>query len=142
MWSGGRPKNRIGNAPVPVATPPNGDYDTTPFVPDVSPVTDHSGYGANAYYFCKGQPSPRGSAGPLPPEFNLDLNATYAPRWMPGLKIKLDVFNAFNRQAAEVVEERYNPGGGAASIPTTYAAVLSYGAPASGKITVSYDRKF
>jgi outer membrane receptor protein involved in Fe transport len=134
VLSSGRPKNCIGNAPSTPAL-------ETPFVPGVSPVTNYSGYGS-AYFFCKGQPSPRGSAGTLPYEFAVDANFTYSPDWAKGLKIKLDVINLFNRQVAETVEERYNAAGGSTNIRTTYDAVLSYSAPRSGKITVSYDKKF
>jgi outer membrane receptor protein involved in Fe transport len=134
VLSSGRPKNCIGNAPSTPAL-------ETPFVPGVSPVTNYSGYGS-AYFFCKGQPSPRGSAGTLPYEFALDANITYAPDWAKGLKVKFDVINLFNRQVAETIEERYNAAGGSTNIRTTYDAVLSYSAPRSGKITVSYDKKF
>lgn len=142
VLSSGRPKSCLGNPPAQVALQPNGDYDTTPYVPGVSPVADYGGYASNAYFFCNGQAVTRGSAGTLPVEFALDLNAVYAPSWAPGLKFKLDVFNALNRQVAEVVEERYNNNGGATSIRSTYDAVLSYSAPRSAKITVSYDKKF
>ena len=134
VLSSGRPKNCIGNAPSTPAL-------TTPFVPGVSPITNYSGYGS-AYFFCKGQASPRGSAGTLPYEFAVDGNVTYAPDWLQGLKIKFDVINLFNRQVAETMEERYNAAGGSTNTRTTFDAVLSYGAPRYGKISVSYDKKF
>ena len=55
----GRPKNCIGNAPV--ATP-----SSAPYVAG-GPGTTYSGYGS-AYFFCAGQPSPRGSLSPGPPQ--------------------------------------------------------------------------
>ena len=130
VFASGRPKNCIGNAPV--AAP-----SSQPFVPG-GPVTTYSGYGS-AYFFCNGQPSPRGSAGTLPAEFTSDVNFKYQPSMLPGLTLKADVFNVFNRQVAEVVEERYNTGTG---LSRNYGAVQSYSAPRSVKITVSYDKKF
>jgi hypothetical protein len=101
-------------------------------------VTTYSGYGS-AYFFCNGQPSPRGSKGELSPEFTSDLNFIYTPTFLSGLKLKADIFNVFNRQVAEVIEERYNTGTG---LRSTYGAVQSYSAPRSVKLTIAYDKKF
>ncbi len=130
VFASGRPKNCIGNAPVAVAS-------STPFTPG-SPVTTYSGYGS-AYFFCNGVASPRGSNGTLPPEFTSDLNFSYLPKFLPGVKFKADVFNVFNRQVAEVVEERKNQGTG---LRSTYQAVQSYSAPRIVKLTIAYDKKF
>jgi len=130
IYASGRPKNCIGNAPV--NTP-----DPNPYVIG-GPVTSYSGYGS-AYFFCDGQPSPRGSKGRLPAEMTVDLNIKLTPNFLPGLSLKADLFNVFNRQAAEVIEERYNTGTG---LRNTYGAVLSYSNPRSVKFTVAYDKKF
>ncbi len=58
---------------------------------------------------------------------------------MPGLKLQVDVFNVFNRQVTESIEERYNTGTG---LRNTYGAVQSYSTPRYAKFTVSYDKKF
>ena len=129
VFATGRPKNCIGNAPV--ATP-----SSSPFVVG-GPVTTYSGYGS-AYFFCQGQPSPRGSQGELPATFITDINAVYSPASLPGVKFKVDVFNIFNRQVAETIEERYNSGTG---VRSTYNTVLSYGAPRYVKLGVSYDMR-
>ncbi len=134
VYSSGRPRNCIGNAPSPV-TAASGD----PFVPGVSPVTNYSTYGS-AYFFCRGVATPRGSQGTLPAEFTSDLNFVYAPALVPGLKLKADVFNVFNRQVTEAIEERLNTRAGGLS--STYGAVQSYSAPRSVKFTVAYDKKF
>ncbi len=131
VLSSGRPKNCIGNAPVSTAL-------TTPFVPGVSPVTTYSGYGS-AYFFCNGVATPRGSQGTLPMEFTTDTNVVYAPEFAKGLKLRVDIFNLFNRQVAEVIEERFNSGAGPR---TSYTAVQSYSAPRYLKFTASYDYKF
>lgn len=136
LLASGRPKNCIGNAPDPV--PANLDP-AAPFAPPV--VTNYSGYGS-AYFFCNGVASPRGSGGNLPADMRLDLNAVYKPAALPGFAVKLDIFNAFNRQSIETIEERFNTPGGASSVWTRYATVESYTTPRSVKITASYDYKF
>ena len=129
LFATGRPKNCIGNAPV--ATPSDAPYVLG------GPVTTYSGYGS-AYFFCAGQPSPRGSRGKLPSTFTTDLNFVYKPKALPGMKFKLDVFNIFNRQVAESIEERYNSGTG---LRSTYGTVLSYSGPRYVKLGVAYDFK-
>lgn len=133
VFASGRPRNCIGNAP---STPGL----QTPFIPGTSPVTNYSGYGS-AYFFCDGKASPRGSLGRLSAEFTTDLNFQYTPSWMPGLKFKADVFNVFNRQVGEAVEERRHARG-ATAVQNIYGLIQSYSAPRSAKITVSYDKKF
>jgi outer membrane receptor protein involved in Fe transport len=86
--------------------------------------------------------SPRGSAGSLPRDQRADANIVYTPSFAKGLKLKLDVLNVFNRQAIEVIEERYNTPGGASTVWNRYATVESYNAPRSMKLTVTYDQKF
>ena len=136
LYASGRPKNCIGIAPVmnsPLQAPLTGPY---PF--------GYSGYGS-AYFFCNGVPSPRGSLGTLPADYRMDLNVAYKPRFLKGFTMKLDVFNFFNRQSVEVVEERYNAGGTTnirANAGTGWSSVQSYTAPRSMKITASYDHKF
>jgi hypothetical protein len=129
IFATGRPKNCIGNAPV--ATP-----SSSPYV-EGGPVTTYSGYGS-AYFFCDGKASPRGSKGTQPSTFTTDVNVVYAPESLPGVKFKVDVFNIFNRQVAENMEERYNSGTG---LRSTYGSVLSYGAPRYVKLGVSYDMR-
>ena len=134
VFASGRPKNCIGNAPTPVNAQ-SGD----PFVPGTSAVTNYSTYGS-AYFFCRGVATPRGSQGTLPAEFTSDLNFVYTPEFLPGLKLKADVFNVFNRQVTEAIEERLNTRAG--GLRNTYGAVQSYSAPRSVKFTVAYDQKF
>ena len=132
LWASGRPRNCIGNAPAPVGS-------DAPFVPG-DPVTNYSGYGS-AYFFCQGQPSPRGSLGELDADMKLDLNFIYKPGFAKGLSLKMDVFNVFNNQSVEAIEERMHARG-SSSINTTYGQVQSYTAPRSVKLTASYDYKF
>ena len=124
ILASGRPKNCIGNAPT---NNPN--------------VTNYSGYGS-AYFFCKGVAAPRGTFGKMPWDTRLDLNFVYKPSVLPGFAVKVDVFNVFNNQTVETIEERYNAAGGSTNIRTTYGSVQSYSAPKSVKFTASYDYKF
>ena len=125
LVASGRPRNCIGNSPL--------DANGQP--------TDYAGYGS-AYFYCNNQPSPRGSLGNLPPDVRLDFNLSYRPVALPGFQLKFDVFNAFNRQSIEVVEERYNTPGGDPSVWSRYGHVESYTAPRSMKLTASFDYKF
>jgi hypothetical protein len=133
LAASGRPKNCIGGAPSTPAL-------TTPFVPGVSPVTNYSGYGS-AYFFCNGVASPRGSQGNLPTDFRVDLNVAIRPETLPGFQARIDLFNAFNRQTVEVIEERYN-NGNTSNVFSRYGSVVSYTAPISTRFTLSYDMKF
>jgi hypothetical protein len=58
---------------------------------------------------------------------------------LPGLQARVDVFNVFNKQTVQNVEERYNNG---QRIRSTYETPLSYTAPRSVRLSVSYDKKF
>lgn len=128
LYASGRPKNCIGNAPDAVGTPPPS-------------TTNYSGYGS-AYFFCNGAASPRGSRGNLPADIRLDLNFSYRPALFNGFKLQMDVFNAFNRQTIETIEERYNAPGGSAAVWSRYGHVESYSAPRSIKLSASFDYKF
>ncbi|MES2989834.1 MAG: TonB-dependent receptor [Pseudomonadota bacterium] len=123
LVASGRPRNCIGNPSAAIAGGPA------------------DGYGS-AFFFCNGVASPRGSAGNLPPDVRMDLNLAYRPRSVPGLQLKVDVFNAFNRQSVEVVEERYNAPGGSEFVWSRYGHVESYTAPRYVKLSATYDYKF
>ena len=71
--------------------------------------------------------------GSFPVEGPLE-DSSAAPRIGDGKEVglKADLFNVFNRQVAEVIEERYNTGTG---LRNTYGAVLSYSNPRSVKFT-------
>jgi hypothetical protein len=125
LLASGRPRNCIGNSPL--------DANGQP--------TDYAGYGS-AYFFCNNQPSPRGSLGNLPWDARLDMNVAYRPVSVPGLMLKVDVFNVFNRQSIETVEERYNAPGGSPAVWSRYGHVESYTAPRYVKLSATYDYKF
>lgn len=91
-------------------------------------------------FFCNGAPTSRGSAGTLPWDMRLDMNVAYKPTFLKGVMFKLDVFNLFNRQSAEVIEERYQTASGAAR--AVAGRVVSYTAPRYVRLTAAYDYKF
>jgi len=105
-----------------------------------NPDQDPYGYGS-VFFYCNGQPSPRGSLGRLPWDTRLDLNLTYRPELVKGLAVKLDVFNVTNRQTPAVVDETLNVNSTSAVSPT-YGQVISYTAPRSVRIGVEYNHRF
>jgi hypothetical protein len=125
LLASGRVKNCKGSLPA--------SYN----VPTTNPA---SAYGS-AFFFCDGVPTPRGSQGNLPIDARLDLNLTFKPAIAKDVALKLDVFNVFNRQVAQNIEERYNVGSTTA-IASTYGRVISYTAPRSMKFTAEYNHKF
>lgn len=119
LLASGRPKNCIGNYP--------------------DDKNDAAAYGS-AFFFCNGKPTPRGSQGTLPWDTRLDMNLVYRPAQVKGLSVKLDIFNVFNRQTVQNIDEVYNSDTGVVS--ATYGQPISYTAPRSAKLTFEYNYKF
>jgi hypothetical protein len=123
LLASGRPRSCIGSLPVPGDSP---NY-------------------ANQNFYCGGATrtqnvlTPRGTVGELPWDKRLDLNVAYRPDMVPGLQARVDVFNVFNSQTLETVTEAYNNGSAKSS---TYELPISYTAPRSVRLSVSYDKKF
>ncbi|WLI89993.1 TonB-dependent receptor [Massilia sp. R2A-15] len=115
LIAAGRPLNCIGNHP-----------------------TDTS-YGSN-YFWCNGVRVDRGSKGNLPWDTRLDMNVVYAPAMVKGLALKADVFNVFNKQTVQAIDETYNSGTNVVS--PTYGRVTSYTDPRAIKFSVEYNHKF
>ena len=122
LAASGRPKNCIGRLP-------------TSYYTALNPATD---YGSE-FFFCNGQPSPRGSLGRQPWDVRLDLNVAYSPTFLKGLVVKADVFNVTNRQVAQNMTETYYSG---ATVNPLYGGILSYTAPRSVRLTAEYSYKF
>ncbi|MEO5830540.1 MAG: TonB-dependent receptor [Rhodanobacter sp.] len=121
----GRPKNCLGYVP-----PTSSTYSTF--------WDNYLNYG-RYYHFCGGKPVPRGTAGRLPSDIQVSLNVAYTPGWADGkLKLQADVFNVFNRQVAQNVEER-GERGGQNVVDQNRFRVLSYDAPRSVRVSVRYD---
>jgi hypothetical protein len=99
----------------------------------------------SASHYCFGTtgatnvPSPRGTVGRLPWDKNLDLNLVYKPTFAKGLSLKVDVFNVFDNQVEQKLNERYNTNNARYN---QYGTVVSYTAPRSVKFTAEYNAKF
>ncbi|MEN9865611.1 MAG: hypothetical protein RL748_1201 [Pseudomonadota bacterium] len=112
----GRPQNCLGNDPYP-GTP---------------------GY-ASATFYCAGAITHRGSQGRLPWDISLDLNFVYKPQQVKGLQLKMDIFNVFNKQTAQNIDETYNAG---TAVSTTFNRVISYTNPRTVRLTAEFAHKF
>ena len=115
LIAAGRPLNCIGNHP-----------------------TDTS-YGSN-YFWCNGVRVDRGTRGNLPWDTRLDMNVVYAPAMVKGLALKMDMFNVFNKQTVQAIDETYNSATNVVS--PTYGRVVSYTDPRAVKFSVEYSHKF
>ena len=124
LLASGRPRSCVGTNPLTVGT----DYNYQ--------SASHYCFGATG---SKNVVSPRGTVGDLPWDKNLDLNLAYKPAYVPGLSVKLDIFNVFNTQTTQKVVERYNTNEARYAL---YESVLSYTAPRSMKFTAEFNKKF
>lgn len=96
-------------------------------------------YGGPYYFYCNGQPSPRGSAGRLPWETKLDLGVNYAPAFADNkLQFGVDVFNVTNSQKVQNIIE-YGEIGAIGNPYSQSNRVISYGAPRYVRFSVRYD---
>lgn len=127
LLASGRPKNCIGN------------YRGTSLPAD-DPY--YNAYG-NSYFWCtsNGQAvaTPRGSQGNLPWDTRLDMNLTYRPPSVKGLTLRMDVFNLFNKQTIQAIDEVHEPAYDETTTSATYGRVISYTAPRYFRFTASYD---
>jgi outer membrane receptor for ferrienterochelin and colicin len=96
------------------------------------PDETYPAYAGNYYHWCGGKPAKMGDAGETPWIKNLNLNAEYRPSFADGkLAFSVDVLNVFNEQKATRLDPDYSPG--------TYRQVLSWQAPRSVRLGVTYD---
>jgi hypothetical protein len=123
LLASGRPRSCIGTSAQPGDSPNYANQSFWCLGSDVSHNTIHQ----------------RGSLGRLPWDNRLDLNVAYKPNAVPGLMARVDVFNVLNKQTLQNVSEAYNS---VTRISSTYETPLSYTAPRSVRLSVSYDKKF
>lgn len=133
LMTSGQPETCLGNYPQAL-------IDADPGFPD---------YGS-AYHYCNGPigananvPAPQGSAGRLPSVIRLDTDLMYKPHQIAGLSLKVEVFNIFNRQTLQQIDQTYNTGTG--SISPTYGTAgpfVGYTSPRSMRFTVEYNHRF
>ena len=123
LAASGRPKNCLGN------------FDPT--IPQFSGANAYDlGYGSS-FHSCAGKFSPRGTAGDLPWDVRADTNVVYNPASIKGLSFRMDIFNLFNKQSAQAIDEQRDVANSSAT-SNTYGRVISYSAPISVKFTVQY----
>lgn len=127
LLASGRPKNCIGNHP-----------NATSDVPGVADAFGDYDYGS-AYGYCNGVASPRGTTGKLPWDKRFDMNVVYQPMQVKGLALKFDIFNVFDNQTTQTIDEVYNS---ASNVSSTYGRTLSYTSPRSMRFSVEYNHKF
>lgn len=114
--------------------------------PDTSDAM--AGQYGSAFHYCYGStasanvPAPQGSSGRLPWDVRFDASLTYAPAMMKGLAFKLDVFNVFNKQTVQQVDQQYDSGSDPSPTYNTPGAFVGYTSPRSAKFTVEYNHKF
>ncbi len=81
---------------------------------------------------------PRGSAGRLPWQRNLDMNVRYAPSWAEGLSFKVDVFNVLNSKAAINVNENFETSVGRPD-PNNYKRATGFQNARAVRFTARYE---
>lgn len=118
LAASGRPRSCFGNSPN---------------IP--SNIQDYG----SVYFYCD-KAVPRGTLGRLPWDVRTDMNLVFRPAQAKGLALKLDMFNVFNKQTEQTIDETYNLNG--TTINSTYGRVISYTAPRSIKFTAEYNYKF
>jgi len=92
----------------------------------------------NNYFWCNGQPSPRGSRGRTPWTYTLDLSAAWKPAFADHkLTLSADVFNALGKQR---VTQYYETGETAAGLPNpNYLRARSFQDPRYVRLGARYD---
>lgn len=105
---------------------------------ELPPELNWDGNYGSAYFFCDGQPAPRGSQGRMPWRTQFDANVTYLPRQLPGLSLKLDVFNLFDSGTVTRYQETHEDGG---AISHNYLQVDGRQAARSVRMTAEFNWK-
>jgi hypothetical protein len=98
---------------------------------------DPYGY-KNNYFYCNGQPSPRGSRGRTPWTYNVDLSAAWKPLFADHkLTLSADVFNVLGKQR---VTQYYETGETASGQPNPqYLRARSFSDPRTVRLGARYD---
>lgn len=102
-------------------------------LPDGSPNPDYDGAGDNGRTVV-----PRGTAGRLPWTRTLDLQVEYAPLWLEGFSLKVDVLNVFNEREVITVEEAGEDGAGNPQ-PNVYKRGINFQRPREVILTARYE---
>jgi len=134
LLASGRPKGCLGNfAGTPAFGQSFADFDDS-----------GNNYG-NDYRYCRVNGSttstfvPRGSLGTLPWDTRLDMNLVYKPTFVKGLTARVDVFNVFNKQTVQNIDEQQQPAYDPTGTSATSGRTLSLTTARSVKLTVGYE---
>ena len=109
-----------------------------------TPEYDHYNYNSASHY-CFGETgdknvlSERGTLGRLPWEKTMDLNVVYKPVFLKGLSLRADLYNVFNDQSIQKVNEAYNSD---LARVATYEMPTYFTAPRSLKLSIEYNHRF
>jgi hypothetical protein len=107
-----------------------------------------AGQYGSAFHYCYGKtaaenvPAPQGTGPHLPWDIRLDASLAYNPAMVKGLSVKVDVFNVFNKQTVQQVDQQYNSGNDVSPTYFTPGALVGYTAPRSVKFSVEYNHHF
>jgi len=63
----------------------------------------------------------------------------YKPSFAKGLSLKFDVFNVFNRQTTQVVNEERDSINSYGGLNPSYGRVISYSAPRKVRLAAQYE---
>ncbi|MDQ7994430.1 MAG: TonB-dependent receptor [Luteibacter sp.] len=98
---------------------------------------DPYGYGAN-YFWCNGEPSPRGSRGRTPWTYTMDVSAAWKPAFAEHkLSFTVDLFNLLGKQE---VTQVYETGETASGLPNPqYKRARSFQDPRYVRLGARYD---
>ncbi|TCV92325.1 carboxypeptidase family protein [Luteibacter rhizovicinus] len=98
---------------------------------------DPYGYGAN-YFWCNGNPAPRGSRGRTPWTYNLDVSAAWKPAYLDHkLALTIDVFNLLGKQR---VTQYFETGETSQGLPSpNYMRARSFQDPRYVRLGARYD---
>ncbi|MGZ5200539.1 MAG: TonB-dependent receptor [Telluria sp.] len=110
--------------------------------------SDMPDYGS-AYHYCFGSdgsknvPAIPGNNGRLPWDVRFDASLTYSPAMVKGLSVKVDVFNLFNKQTVQQIDQQFDTDEGSRSATYgTPGAFVGYTQPRAVKFTVEYNHAF
>jgi hypothetical protein len=129
LASSGEPIACLGNYPTALITPGFPDY-------------------GSAYHYCHGSdvtnntPSPQGADGRLPWDIRLDASLSYDPAFLKGLEFKINVFNVFNRQTVQQVDQTFDGSGDRSPTYFTPGPFVGYTEPRHIQFMVTYNKRF
>ena len=99
-----------------------------------------SGYGS-IFFVCPGAVG-RGALGTLPWDVRFDIGLAFKPDAVPGLAMKVDVFNLFNKQTVTSINEELNLRAAGTTVSALSQQEQNFTAPKSIAFSVQYNKKF